>query len=102
MAAYDTKVGSFRFLISEGADAGLIYFLPMRKAAASGDASLVRYLIDLTNPSDWALADARDWATERDHVEVLREIAMARSRKERVELDAGAMVVDRALPPRRL
>ncbi len=88
MASRNGDFGSIRFLLAQGADPSVLWWLPMRSVASGGDAALLRELIYLSPPPEDAMDDACAYAHMVGREDLLHELATARSRRERVELAA--------------
>lgn len=77
-----------RFLIEMGADPSVHWWLPMRMVSAAGDVKLLRHLLDLSPPTPEAIEDARFYAEYEHRISFMQELAMARPRWEREELNS--------------
>lgn len=71
MAAVRVPMQDVRFLIACGADPSVHKWLPMRMAAANGDVELIAWLRELSEPSDYALEDALNWAKGKGQLETI-------------------------------
>lgn len=86
MSARRHKRSWFRLLIEAGAYPHVAGGLPLKEAAASGDATLARWLLSLKPVPSLAASNARIWAEYFGHSELAREIAAFNSNNERLEL----------------
>ena len=84
MAAVRIPMCHVRFLIEFGANPAVHDSLALRMAAANGDIDMLRWLIELSEPSDYALEDAFNWASGKQRTlaaTLLKNMMYARNQR---------------------